>query len=212
MCCPARPSRTRQPTMAEEEEVLRKRLLAKEGGLRQLTKQYLSFVNSIEGSSNEECQALYNALSRKLAEYEFSVNKASALVDTNTRQIAEYDVMQQNIESEMYAAVLPPLPPPPSAPLPLGDLTLQPSPPRAGSRRVRTSSGSALSCSRNACFVSRRSSTPSSPSESTPSLRASRRRRAPPTPASFPPPLSGSGLTSLRPLRPRLEAAHPPSC
>ena len=84
-----------------EDEVLRQRLLAKENGLRNLTKRYLNFVNSIEHSTVEEAQTIHQTLLKELSAYEFSVSKASSLVDTNIRQIAEYDTMQQTIDAEM---------------------------------------------------------------------------------------------------------------
>uniref|UniRef100_A0A7S4IFF2 THO complex subunit 7 homolog n=1 Tax=Prymnesium polylepis TaxID=72548 RepID=A0A7S4IFF2_9EUKA len=87
--------------MSADEEVLRQRLLAKENNLRNLTKRYLGFVNSIESSSTEDAQQVYQTLLKELSAYEFSVSKAGSLVDTNLRQIAEYDGMQQRIDAEM---------------------------------------------------------------------------------------------------------------
>lgn len=86
----------------DEEEVLRQRLLAKETNLRNLTKRYLSFVNSIESCSVHEAETAFQGLLKELTAYEFTVLKASALVDTNLRQIADYDAMQQRIDAEMY--------------------------------------------------------------------------------------------------------------
>lgn len=93
--------------MGDEEAVLRQRLLAKENNLRNLTKHYLGFVSSIESSSNEEADAIYQGLLKELTAYEFTVLKASALVDTNLRQIEDYDAMQQNIDAEMCAPAHP---------------------------------------------------------------------------------------------------------
>ena len=84
-----------------DEEVLRQRILAKEQALRNLTKRYLGFVNSIESSTTEEAQAVYQALLKELSAYEFTVSKAGSLVDTNQRQITEYDAMQKTIDAEM---------------------------------------------------------------------------------------------------------------
>ncbi|KAL1518944.1 hypothetical protein AB1Y20_003215 [Prymnesium parvum] len=84
-----------------DEEILRQRLLAKETGLRNLTKHYLSFVHAIESSTPEAAEASYQTLIKELSAYEFSVSKASALVDTNLRQIQEYDQMQQRLDDEM---------------------------------------------------------------------------------------------------------------
>ena len=84
-----------------DEEVLRQRLLAKEGALRNLTKRYLGFVNSVEASTTEEAQLVHQTLLKELSSYEFSVHKASGLVDTNLRQIKEYGNMQQTIDAEM---------------------------------------------------------------------------------------------------------------
>lgn len=80
---------------------MRERLQAKEAGLRNLTKRYLAFARAIENSSVEECEPLYQALLLEIATYEFAVSKASALVDTNVRQVADYDAMQQSVEAEM---------------------------------------------------------------------------------------------------------------
>ena len=77
------------------------RLQAKETALRNVTKKWLSFSNAIENSSLDECEALHKALLFDLAQYEFSVGKVSALVDTNVRQVAEYDRTQQSVEAEM---------------------------------------------------------------------------------------------------------------
>lgn len=84
--------------------MLRQRLLAKENNLRNLTKRYLSFVSSIESSTTEEAEAMYQGLLKELTAYEFTVLKARAHVDTNLRQIADYDAMQQTIDAEMCAA------------------------------------------------------------------------------------------------------------
>lgn len=77
------------------------RLQSKETALRALTKKYLAFANALESSSVEECEALHQALTLELAQYEFTVGRANVLIDTNVRQVSEYDVMQQNVEAEM---------------------------------------------------------------------------------------------------------------
>ena len=51
----------------------------------------------------DECEATCQALLLEIAAYEFNVGKAGALVDTNVRQVAEYDNMQQSVEAEMCA-------------------------------------------------------------------------------------------------------------
>ena len=86
-----------------QNEAIAQRLQAKDTALRNLTKKWLSFVNAIENSSIEECEALHKALLFEIAHYEFTVGKASALTDTNVRQVAEYDNMQQSVEAEMCA-------------------------------------------------------------------------------------------------------------
>jgi len=86
---------------ASEEEVFRQRIQAKESKLLLLTKKFLAFASAIEDSSVEECEALYQGLLLETAAYEFAVGKASALVDTNERQVAEYDGVQQSVEAEM---------------------------------------------------------------------------------------------------------------
>ena len=68
-----------------------------------LTKNYLAFANAIENSSVEECEPLYQRLLLEIAQFEFQTGKASALVDTNLRQVEEYDSMQQRVEAEMCA-------------------------------------------------------------------------------------------------------------
>lgn len=86
------------PLMAaasDEQEVLKARLLAKEASLRDLTKRYLQFVNGVEGKSAEECGVLYQGLLKEIARYEFAVSKARSLIETNTRQVADYDQMRQ---------------------------------------------------------------------------------------------------------------------
>jgi len=86
---------------SEEQEVLKQRLLAKEASLRDLTKRYLAFVNAIEGKTAEECSAQYQSLLKEIARYEFAVLKARSLVETNTRQVADYDHMRSVIEADM---------------------------------------------------------------------------------------------------------------
>lgn len=93
-----------------EEEVLRQRLLAKETSLRQLTRHYLSFVESVESSTAEQVAAAHANLLKEITAYEFSVSKAGMLVDTNLRQICEYDEMQQKIDAEMSACPATPNP------------------------------------------------------------------------------------------------------
>ena len=88
-------------TEAAQGEAIAQRLQAKETALRNVTKKWLSFSNAIENSSLDECEALHKALLFDLAQYEFSVGKVSALVDTNVRQVAEYDRTQQSVEAEM---------------------------------------------------------------------------------------------------------------
>lgn len=90
-----------------QNEAIAQRLQAKDTALRNLTKRWLSFVNAIENSSLEECEALHKALLFDIAQYEFSVGKASALIDTNVRQVAEYDHMQQSVEAEMCVPTSP---------------------------------------------------------------------------------------------------------
>jgi len=80
---------------SDEQEVLKARLLAKEASLRDLTKRYLQFVNGVEGKSAEECGVLYQGLLKEIARYEFAVSKARSLIETNTRQVADYDQMRQ---------------------------------------------------------------------------------------------------------------------
>ena len=91
--------------MAASESVqnaaIAERLQAKDTALRALTKRWLSFANSIENSTVEECESIYNTLSFEIANYEFAVGKASSLIDTNVRQVEEYDRMQQSVETEM---------------------------------------------------------------------------------------------------------------
>ena len=89
---------------AAEEEALRLRLQAKEASLRSLTKRYLTFTNAIENNSLEECEAEYQKMLLEISAYEFALSKAEALVDTNERQVAEYDAVQQSVEAEMYAS------------------------------------------------------------------------------------------------------------
>ena len=86
---------------SDEQEVLKARLLAKEASLRDLTKRYLQFVNGVEGKSAEECGVLYQGLLKEIARYEFAVSKARSLIETNTRQVADYDQMRQVIEGDM---------------------------------------------------------------------------------------------------------------
>ena len=50
---------------------------------------------------------MHKALLFDIAQYEFSVGKASALIDTNVRQVAEYDHMQQSVEAEMCVPTSP---------------------------------------------------------------------------------------------------------
>ena len=88
---------------AAQNEAISQRIQAKDTALRNLTKRWLSFANAIENSSVEECESLHQALLFDIAQFEFSVGKASALVDTNVRQVAEYDRMQQSVEAEMCA-------------------------------------------------------------------------------------------------------------
>ena len=86
-----------------EDAAIHARLQAKDAALRNLTKKYLSFAHAIEHSSVEECEALHASLQFDIAQYEFAVSKADAMIDTNVRQVAEYDLMQQNVEAEMCA-------------------------------------------------------------------------------------------------------------
>lgn len=87
---------------AAETAALQQRLQAKDTALKALTRRYLAFANAIEGNSVDECEALHEALQLECAQYEFAVSKANALIDTNVRQVAEYDTMQQRVEAEMY--------------------------------------------------------------------------------------------------------------
>ena len=82
-------------------EAIRLRIQAKDNALRSLTKRYLGFAATIETSSDAECEALYQGLMLEVDQYELAVSKANALVDTNVRQVAEYDAMQQRVEAEM---------------------------------------------------------------------------------------------------------------
>ena len=91
---------------SDEQEVLKARLLAKEASLRDLTKRYLQFVNGIEGKSAEECGVLYQGLLKEIARYEFAVSKARSLIETNTRQVADYDQMRQ-VSEPPHACALP---------------------------------------------------------------------------------------------------------
>lgn len=84
-----------------EEAALQARLQAKDTALKALTRRYLAFANAVETSSAEECEALHDALQLECAQYEFAVSKANALIDTNVRQVAEYDAMQQRVQAEM---------------------------------------------------------------------------------------------------------------
>ena len=76
-------------------------LQAKDNALRSLTKRYLAYSAAVESSSEEECKALYEGLMLEVDQYELAVSKAEALVETNVRQVAEYDAMQQRVEAEM---------------------------------------------------------------------------------------------------------------
>ena len=87
--------------MASDEADLRLRLQAKEIGLRSLTKRFLAFANSIENSSVEESDASYQSLLQEIATYEFAVSKAKALVETNVRQVEEYDAVQKDMTKMM---------------------------------------------------------------------------------------------------------------
>ena len=91
---------------SDEQEVLKARLLAKEASLRDLTKRYLQFVNGVEGKSAEECGVLYQGLLKEIARYEFAVSKARSLIETNTRQVADYDQMRQ-VSEPSHARVFP---------------------------------------------------------------------------------------------------------
>ena len=86
---------------SDEQEVLKQRLLAKEASLRDLTRKYLQFVNAIENKPVEECQVLYQALLKEIARYEFAVSKARSLIETNQRQVTDYDQMRSVIEADM---------------------------------------------------------------------------------------------------------------
>jgi hypothetical protein len=87
--------------MSSEDAALAQRLQAKDNALRSLTKRYLAYTAAVESSSEEECKALYEGLMLEVDQYELAVGKAEALVDTNVRQVAEYDDMQQRVEAEM---------------------------------------------------------------------------------------------------------------
>jgi len=86
---------------SSEDAALAQRLQAKDNALRSLTKRYLAYTAAVESSSEEECKALYEGLMLEVDQYELAVGKAEALVDTNVRQVAEYDDMQQRVEAEM---------------------------------------------------------------------------------------------------------------
>jgi DNA/RNA-binding domain of Phe-tRNA-synthetase-like protein len=88
-------------------EAMRQRLQAKDTALRSLTKRYLAFAAAVESKPMEECEELHQALTLEIAQYEFAVSKANALIDTNVRQVAEYDTMQQRVEAEMCAPASP---------------------------------------------------------------------------------------------------------
>lgn len=87
--------------MSSEDAALAQRLQAKDNALRSLTKRYLAYTAAVESSSEEECKALYEGLMLEVDQYELAVGKAEALVETNVRQVAEYDDMQQRVEAEM---------------------------------------------------------------------------------------------------------------
>ena len=115
---------------SDEQEVLKARLLAKEASLRDLTKRYLQFVNGVEGKSAEECAVLYQGLLKEIARYEFAVSKARSLIDTNTRQVADYDQMRQ-VSEPPHARALPRTPARPrrsSLPAPCGIVLSAPNP------------------------------------------------------------------------------------
>ena len=115
---------------SDEQEVLKARLLAKEASLRDLTKRYLQFVNGVEGKSAEECGVLYQGLLKEIARYEFAVSKARSLIETNTRQVADYDQMRQ-VSEPPHARALPRTPARPrrsSLPAPCGIVLSAPNP------------------------------------------------------------------------------------
>ena len=55
------------------DDIFRQRLLAKETSLRALSKKYLTFVNSLDASSEEEVAAAHQSLTKDLAAYELSL-------------------------------------------------------------------------------------------------------------------------------------------
>ena len=87
--------------MSAEDVAISQRLQAKDTALKNLTKKWLSFANAIENNTVEECETLHQSLLFDIAQYEFAVSKGNALIDTNVRQVAEYDGMQQSVEAEM---------------------------------------------------------------------------------------------------------------
>eukprot|EP00965_Chrysotila_dentata_P239939 6203391-Pleurochrysis_carterae.AAC.1 len=93
--------------MAAEESVVRQRLLAKEAPLRSLSKKFLAFATAIESGTLEKCEEIQQELLKELAAYEFGMQKARCLIDTNRQQVDEYGEMHRGIEKEMCANVQP---------------------------------------------------------------------------------------------------------
>merc|ERR1712087_401452 len=87
-----------------EDEIFKMRLLAKEQSLKSLSKRYLIFAAAIEKDSVGRCEQLHADMLKELAAYEFGITKARSLIDTNTEQVAEYDLMNRLIEEESKAA------------------------------------------------------------------------------------------------------------
>mmetsp|Transcript_28726 Transcript_28726/g.60391 ORF Transcript_28726/g.60391 Transcript_28726/m.60391 type:complete len:187 (-) Transcript_28726:630-1190(-) len=87
--------------MAAEESVVRQRLLAKEAPLRSLSKKFLAFATAIESGTLEKCEEIQQELLKELAAYEFGMQKARCLIDTNRQQVDEYGEMHRGIEKEM---------------------------------------------------------------------------------------------------------------
>eukprot|EP00270_Netrium_digitus_P015948 TRINITY_DN5646_c1_g1_i1.p1 TRINITY_DN5646_c1_g1~~TRINITY_DN5646_c1_g1_i1.p1 ORF type:complete len:237 (-),score=80.30 TRINITY_DN5646_c1_g1_i1:97-807(-) len=102
-------------TAQEEDAIIRQRLLTRvtvtrgEPPLKKLIRRFLAFAGEVEretgsGSSLADCERAYKAFLQELANFEVPLLKTRAVVDSNLREIRNFEGQQEQLDRAILRA------------------------------------------------------------------------------------------------------------
>lgn len=86
-----------------EDEIVKRRVLAKEAGLKKVTRKFLQWSQALDSQSVSETETTYQGLIKELALFEFSAAKVGIVNDTTNRETSQHAQLAEQLKQQMDA-------------------------------------------------------------------------------------------------------------